>query len=191
MKDDYQKVICRHEFVCGLTNNLAAVRSVTITLFFERAFMKHYFNYLVILALLQFTHFDLHAQDKAYLQHVEKFFELVKGKKYGESIDYIYSSNSWILKTKSDDISLVRSSFASLPQLMGGYSGFEKLAEEEIGTRYVHLEYIVFFERQPLRIYFSFYKPEKEWIIQTFGYQDNIDEWSTEKARNTYLYSSP
>jgi hypothetical protein len=91
-------------------------------------------------------------------------------------------------ETKTDDIAKVRSNLIGLNNLVGKYLGNEFLIEKTISSRFIRVEYIVYFERQPFRFYFVFYKPENEWIIHKFGYVDNVGEWLEEKTKGEFLY---
>ncbi len=127
------------------------------------------------------------SNERTYLQQINKFFALIKDGKYGESIDYIYSTNRWTM-AKSDDIASMKANVAGLTSMVGEFCGYESIAEEYIGSRYVVCEYMALFERQPLRVYFRFYRPKDDWVIEGFGYKADLDEWLHEKSKNKFLY---
>ncbi len=146
---------------------------------------------IIFLALVAFPFLAVsQPADTSYKATVGKFFELIKAEKYTEAIDYIYSSNRWI-SSKGDEIASLKATFSSLPSVVGAFTGCENITEESIGSRYVTMEYAVYFERQPFRFYFRFYRPRDIWIIEAFGYKGDLDEWLQDKSKNRYLYLKP
>jgi hypothetical protein len=153
--------------------------------------MKTVIRLLAIAALiLPIIAVSLTAQDSKadgpYGETIEKFFALIKDGDYGGAIDYIYTGNPWF-SVKSDDIQQLRSQFVGLSALVGDYISHELLVEEKIGGRLVYLNYFVAMERQPMSFRFMFYKPQDTWLIQSFEYSDDIDEWIEEIAKARLL----
>jgi hypothetical protein len=126
--------------------------------------------------------------DTGYKDMVNRFFVLFDEGKYSEAVSYIYSSNPWV-QTKSEDVAKVQTGLSKLPSLMGTLINHEMLTEASIAGGFVHLDYIVNFERQPVRFYFEFHRANRKWITYSFGYQDDLDAWASEKAKSGYLYS--
>ncbi len=133
--------------------------------------------------------FSVYSQslDKGYLKQVENFFALVKENKYADAVDYLYTPNPWI-KATADDVANIRSNLGNLASLLGKYIDNQQLTEEFIGDRYVHLDYVVNFDRQPFRFYFQFYKAKDKWLIINFGVKGDFEDWAADKAKNRYLY---
>jgi hypothetical protein len=142
----------------------------------------------LILVVLIITPSRLCSQvsDKGYLEIVNNFFALIQNDKYGEAVDLMNSTNPW-MKAKSDEIAKVRSGMADLPSLAGSILSHEVLSEASIGPGFIHLDYIVNFERQPLRFYFDFHKVRDRWNTFSFGYKDDLKDWASEKAKLNYL----
>jgi len=127
--------------------------------------------------------------DTGYRKQIEQFFSLMKDGKYPESVDYIYSGSPW-MKSKGDEIAKVRNAFQGMTTMIGGFIGDELVVEEHLGQKLVHLNYVVYFERQPLRFYFQFYKPKDAWMTYAFGFKDDMDDWLAEKAKTKYTSRS-
>ena len=125
--------------------------------------------------------------DKGYQPMLDKFFSMIKDGKYTDAVDYIYSSNPY-MKLKAEGIAQVKTSIQGLPSLVGEYRGYEVLIDQALSSRYVHIDVAVYFDRQPFRFYFDFYKVKDGWMTNTFGYNDDLDEWAKERAKNKYLY---
>ena len=136
--------------------------------------------------LLMATQLLSQQSDKGYMGAVNQFFTLIQQEKYDEAVDHIYSTNPW-MKEMGDDIAKVKSGLSNLPSLAGGLLGYEKITEASIASGFMHLNYIVNYERQPIRFYFSFHKVHDKWITYAFGYKDDLGDWADEKAKNIYL----
>jgi hypothetical protein len=53
---------------------------------------------------------------------------------------------------------------------LGEFYGYELISSKEIGESYVLLSYILKYDREPIRIKITCYKPKKKWIVQNFTY---------------------
>ncbi len=125
---------------------------------------------LVILSLL-----ILSKSTFAYQGEIDNFFKLYESGKSLEAVDSIYSTNKWISQ-KSDDVHNVKTQLQNLQSLVGKYQGKVLLGEEDIADRLTHVTYLALFERQPVRLEFVFYRPQEEWIIYSFSFDDDIDD---------------
>lgn len=146
-------------------------------------------SFILVIAstlLLMTTQLLSQQSDKGYMGAVNQFFTLIQQGKYDEAVDHIYSTNPW-MKEMGDDIAKVKSGLSNLPSLAGEFLGYEKITEASIASGFMHLNYIVNYERQPIRFYFSFHKVHDKWITYAFGYKDDLGDWADEKAKNIYL----
>ena len=126
-----------------------------------------------VLSILFFLLFAHSAFAQTYNGIPERFFALLTQGKANESIDYIFSTNPWLNKN-ADQIGNVKGELVKLNNLMGKYTFHELLAEEKSGTRYVHLVYLVGYERQPMRFELRLYRPATEWRLQGFSFDDKL-----------------
>jgi hypothetical protein len=154
-------------------------------------------KYLLLVALVLLASFGIalfansqSSSSSDYKKRVESFFSKVKVGEYQGAIDYIYSGNPW-LSTKADEIQKIKSQFIGLPNLVGPYLGHELLSEESLAGRLVHIDYLVAFERQPIRFAFEYYKAKDDWMIYSFSYADDLDDWIKEKAKLDFIYKTP
>lgn len=60
--------------------------------------------------------------------------------------------------------------------LMGTYYGYDKISEKEISESYKIYYYLVKYERQPVRFIFNFYKPQSEWLVYSFSFDESFNE---------------
>lgn len=87
------------------------------------------------------------------------------------AIDELMSSNPW-LNGNQGGINQLKVQLKSSMEIVGTYRGFEKISEIKKGESIVQFIYISKHDRQPLRFIFTFYKPEKEWRILNFLFDD-------------------
>ncbi|WP_371195162.1 hypothetical protein [Glaciecola sp. SC05] len=111
----------------------------------------------------------------AYQKEIDKFFKLYEMGKVTEAVDSIYSTNKWMTQ-KTDDIQNVKTQLQNLQALVGEYHGKEELGSEELKERLIYVSYLAMFERQPIRLEFVFYRPQEDWIIYSFSFDDTIDD---------------
>ena len=64
---------------------------------------------------------------------------------------------------KTDEIDQMKATLVGLFKQVGKYHGRRLLVEKTIAGRYVCARYLVFYDREPLRFTFEFYKPENTW----------------------------
>jgi len=135
-----------------------------------------------ILSVVLFLLFSQTAFAQGYSGIPERFFGLVAQGKTNEAIDYVYGTNQWVGKN-SDQVANLKGELAKLSSLVGKYAFHELLVEEKAGTRYVHLVYLVGYDRQPLRFELRLYRPSSEWRFQGVSFDAKLVE-DVEKAAN-------
>lgn len=133
----------------------------------------------VILSLLLSS--ALFADD--YKAEVNHFFSLYGAGKRIEAVDYIYSTNPW-MSSATDAIENVKTQLQGIDKLVGRYNGYELIDTLNVKDRFVHLTYLVLYDRQPLRMEFAFYKPKEKWMIYSFSFDVGFPDDVQAEARN-------
>lgn len=105
--------------------------------------------------------------------HIERFFKMHKELGFDQAIDTLFITNKWFADVKGAQDN-VKSQLSTLESRLGDYYGYESLTAQRVGTCYEYYTYIMKFERQPLRVHFSFYKAKDKWTLQNFKYEDKI-----------------
>ncbi len=124
---------------------------------------------LVFILLLSFS--NLKAQtsiDKI----TDEFFEIYE-KAPLKAIDYAFNNNKWI-KSNTETIESLKTQFASTLKLLGEFYGYEEITEKTIGKNILLRSYLLKYDLQPIRFTFIFYKPNEDWRVQNFKYDDSI-----------------
>ena len=116
---------------------------------------------------------------------INKFFYYFQNKKYEIALDSLYSNNLWLNVDSETNVEIIKQ-LKSLnnTELFGKYCGYDLVKKEMIGESMVAYSYMVKFQRQPFRMIFIFYKPEKVWSIYSFIIDDKVDEELKERIKN-------
>ncbi len=120
-----------------------------------------------------------------YHQITSTFFQKLSEKMPGEAVEYVFSFNPWAQR-KADEIQNAKSSLANFVSLVGEYQGNELIDEKMLGGRFVNVVYFGYFERQPIRFDFQFYKQKKGWVTYYFYSDDSFSAEMVEAAKAEY-----
>jgi hypothetical protein len=92
------------------------------------------------------------------------FFELFQAKGSDAAFDYAWSTNKWLI---TDTVSTheKKEQFKKGIALLGPYFGNELIEKVNLTESYVLFNYLLRFDRQPLKITFILYKPNQKWQI--------------------------
>lgn len=108
-------------------------------------------------------------------QMIKKFFEDYQTTEPDIAFDNLYKNMPWADQIK-DNLNQVKMQFTDLQSLVGNYFGYELLTKKELANRFAIYNYLVLFDRQPIRFTFEFYKPKDKWHLYGFSYDDKIDD---------------
>ncbi len=122
-------------------------------------------------------------------QALERFFNKYRYEPM-EAVDYIFSKNPIFEGEAADQAQNVKDKLASAIPVLGRYYGREPITKKEIGTSLVLYSYLIQYERQPIRFTFKFYKPDREWFLLSFAFDDNLSDEIEEAARLPQLFLS-
>jgi len=104
---------------------------------------------------------------------VNSFFKKYKDEGTGAAIDYIFGTNKYFTNTAG--ISQLKAKLDSLRQGIGNYLGKDLIVQKNASNSLVFYSYLVKHEIQPIRFTFMFYKPQNEWVLYRFKYDDQMD----------------
>ncbi len=99
---------------------------------------------------------------------VDEFFKSYKSNGHKEAITTFLAKNKWVTSTDANDVA---TQINDMVAQVGAYYGEEQISVTTYGTRIIQYIYIARYERQPLKYTFRFYKPEKNWQVQSFNYE--------------------
>ncbi|XWN35882.1 MAG: hypothetical protein ROO71_07925 [Balneola sp.] len=140
----------------------------------------------LIFLFTTFGSFNSFAQDTGE-ELIDNFFSKYENVGVDEAVEELYKTNPWTARIQ-DGINNVKSQLGRYnEELVGKYYGYKKIVTKKLGNSYALHSYLVRFDRQPLRFTFQFYKPDNEWRLYSFAFDDNIDEEIEEAAKVYFL----
>ena len=107
---------------------------------------------------------------------LDEFFQNYEQKGAKEALDKLYATNKWLLKKSVALNNLTNELVSFNDELVGKYYGYVFIDKVETSDCYAIYSYFLKFDRQPLRLTFEFYKPEKNWMVYSFKFDDSFDD---------------
>ncbi len=120
-------------------------------------------------------------------QILERFFNRYRYEPM-EAVDFIFSQNPIFEGEAAPQAQNVKDKLAGAIPVLGRYYGREPITKKEIGSSLVLYSYLIQYERQPIRFTFKFYKPDREWFLLSFAFDDNLSDEIEEAARLPQLF---
>ena len=115
-------------------------------------------------------------------QVLERFFQKYRYNPQ-EAVEFIFSKNPIFDGEAAQQAINVQNKLAQAIPVLGKYYGREPITKQEIGTSLVLYSYLIQYERQPIRFTFKFYKPDREWFLLGFAFDDNLSDELEEAAK--------
>lgn len=112
---------------------------------------------------------------------VDAFFKKYKDDGTAAAIDYLFGTNKYF--TNPAGIGQLKAKLDSLRQGIGTYLGKDLIVQKNASNSLVFYSYLVKHEIQPIRFTFIFYKPQTEWVLYRFKYDDQMDAELEEAGR--------
>lgn len=89
-----------------------------------------------------------------------------------EALNSIFATNKYFSKVETNVVSKKLNDFI---KIIGKFEGYEFIQTEAVGTGLVLYNYIVKYERQPLKFTFIFYKANEIWMLYNFKFESELD----------------
>ncbi len=117
-----------------------------------------------------------------YKKDIDIFFKLLEKEQHEKAIEHLYTSNEWIGK-HSDQVEQLKKQVSLLEEsYVGKLRKSILIGEHTFKGVYTHITYLAVYDRQPIKFEFQYYKPQKEWRIQGFSFDADIDDQFEEAA---------
>ena len=104
---------------------------------------------------------------------IDSFFAKYKKDGTGAAIDYLFGTNKMFNNEAA--IAVLKAKLDSAQRSFGQYIGRELISRESAGASLVFYSYLVKFTVQPMRFEFMFYKPQNDWLLYRFKYDDQME----------------
>lgn len=99
----------------------------------------------------------------------ETFAKLVAEQKYAQAISQTIGNNQWGNVTP-ETLAGFTDDLINTTKPMGAYKFHQRIASEAIGDNWKKTTYLIGFERQPLLLVFSLYKPAEKWLVMNISF---------------------
>jgi hypothetical protein len=123
-----------------------------------------------------------------YQSEIDDFFKLYQSGKVNEAVDSIYKTNKYV-SSIPDQVKNVKTQLNALEGLVGEINNVGKIDTYFVGDNFVHVTYLVTYDRQPLRYEFQFFKVKQGWRVYSFSFDDALTNEITSLAREAALSS--
>jgi hypothetical protein len=104
---------------------------------------------------------------------VDAFFKKYREEGTSAAVDYLFGTNKYFTNTAG--IAQLKAKLDSLRQGIGMYLGKDLISQKNASNSLYFYSYLVKHEVQPLRFTFIFYKPQNDWVLYRFKYDDQMD----------------
>lgn len=115
----------------------------------------------------------LPAAGRSAVSVVDTFFKKYKNDGTSAAIDFLFGTNKYFTNTAG--IAQLKAKLDSLRQGIGMYLGKDLISQKNASNSLYFYSYLVKHEVQPLRFTFIFYKPQNDWVLYRFKYDDQMD----------------
>ena len=110
---------------------------------------------------------------KSAVSVIDTFFKKYKFDGTSAAIDFLFGTNKYFTNTAG--IGQLKAKLDSLRQGIGMYLGKDLISQKNASNSLYFYSYLVKHEVQPLRFTFIFYKPQNDWVLYRFKYDDQMD----------------
>jgi hypothetical protein len=109
-------------------------------------------------------------------QMVARFFDIYKTEGGSDSaVSYLFATNKYTLKL-GPQLDTLKAKLRQYIDVFGQFHGYDLLTKKSAGPNYILFVYLVRHDREPLTFRMLFYKAADKWKIQTFNFNDNMDD---------------
>jgi len=121
--------------------------------------------------------------------HLQRFFRGYERSPL-KAVDFIFSLNPIFEKDALPQALNVREKLEALLPKLGTYYGNELIVKKEITRSLFVFSFIVKYEYQPIRFIFKFYRPDRNWLLLGFSYDDSLSREMEEAVRLPNIFQN-
>ncbi len=113
----------------------------------------------------------------------DHFFQLFQEQGSDAAVDYFFSTNKWLTndKTSQENIKIqLKKGIA----MLGQYYGYELIEKIVYTENYIMFNYMLKYDRQPIKFTFILYRPNKTWQIQNLKLDEKLEDDIELKLKN-------
>lgn len=135
---------------------------------------------LLLIACISIKNNFVVAQEKPE-DITEHFFKLYVEQSSDTAIGYIFANNKWMNNYKAyiDNLKMQTKEFIAK---IGQYYGYELIEKVVYSENYMLFNYMLRYDRQPIKISFILYKPNQTWQIQNLKLDEKLEDDIEQKS---------
>lgn len=103
-----------------------------------------------------------------------KFFSMFNDD-VNKAIDYLFSTNEW-LESNKEGTTAMKEKFEASRKLLGNFSGYELAGKYYLGESYAKYVYVLKYDRQPVELVVTMYRPDKVWKLQNMNFHSDFEK---------------
>jgi hypothetical protein len=109
-------------------------------------------------------------------QMVSRFFDIYKTEGGSDSaVTYLFATNKYTMNM-GPQLDTLKAKLKQYIAYFGQFHGYDLLTKKSAGPNYILFVYLVRHDREPLTFRLLFYKAADKWKIQTFNFNENMDD---------------
>lgn len=137
---------------------------------------------LLILTSCRSTNSQVKNENPELIKRIDVFFEKYKKNATSDAIDFIFDSTKDV---SPEQLKELKEKLSSINLTMGKFNGYEQITIQSTSPSFIYYSYLVKYDIKPVRFIFIFYKPDDQWKLYKFKYDDKID---TELEQSGEIY---
>ncbi|MCK9611721.1 MAG: hypothetical protein PHR81_12615 [Bacteroidales bacterium] len=134
---------------------------------------KKYFFVIISFCFVLFVKTAISQENPEII--TERFFEIYQEQSTDDAVDYVFATNKWLNsdRTVQENIKIqLKKGIA----MIGQFYGYELIEKKVLSESYVMLNYMLKYDRQPIKFTFILYKPNTIWQIQNLKFDDRLED---------------
>ncbi len=109
-------------------------------------------------------------------QMATHFFDLYKTEGGSDTaVNYLFSTSKYT-SSLGPQLDTLKEKLKQYISYFGQFHGYDLLTKRSAGPNYILFVYLVRHDREPLTFRMLFYKPSDKWKIQTFNFNESMDD---------------
>lgn len=121
------------------------------------------------------------AAPASYDEQIDAFFARLAAGEHAEAVDGLYGASP-LAPDLAGQLDELKDQLTEIAAVLGEYLGHERIVLQPLGERFVYAWHVAHFEKRPIQVHFSFYKPRDRWFVFQLAYDQALATTARELA---------
>jgi hypothetical protein len=130
------------------------------------------------------------AAPASYDDQIDAFFARLAAGEHAEAVDGLYAASP-LAPDLAGQLGELKDQLAEIAAVLGEYLGPERIVLQPLGERFVYAWHVAHFEKRPIQVHFSFYKPRDRWFVFQLAYDQALATTARELAMQRLAKAEP